>query len=273
MGAIDNMTEIEAMAKSIVASQSFEYKTFSEAKAVIYNSDKSKNYVYDRLSLCMYKHSLDAGDYNSLGKEIRQLFNTRDSETKKARIEYAVLFHYAKLYPHLQTSVIEKKIRPDFIMTTGKEKCGIEVTELTTPHHKLLDRIASDNFGRGLTADEIKGQAKAKHGKKFSSYLYWQLENTAVIGSGEINVDAEKAIYVQEILKKYALYKSEMCHYDQFIILCNAQHSICVTSPDDADDIWNALKLNHFEHRFTVAILATTNSGALCCYNNSFSSE
>lgn len=52
-----------------------------------------------------------------------------------------------------------------------------------------------------------------------------------------------------------------MSLYDEFIVLCNAQHTICINDKSDSDEIVELIKMRVPDiHGFTLCILRESNS-------------
>lgn len=262
---------LKSLAQKILKSQSFSFSTFAEAKKALYlkcSSEKIK-YVYDRLSLCVYRHNLSGKDFSILSSALSTGFHERDSEQQKRRLEYGTLFHYYQFHKEFKNAEIAMNLHPDFVLTINNRNIGIEITELTTPKDKVLARIATENFGKGLRAQVIHKNATAKHGIKANYYEYMQVGDTVAVGIGSFDVNRKKELFAEQIFGKYKKYAEVSKQYDDFIILCNAQHGICITSRYDAEDVFNQVAESG-ARGCQVVILADNESGNPFCYERRF---
>lgn len=69
------------------------------------------------------------------------------------------------------------------------------------------------------------------------AYSYWNLGNATAIGRNNINASEEKAFYAQEITKKFKLYEEKLREFDEFIVLCDAQRSVVLSTEEDLDEV------------------------------------
>ena len=259
--------EIENIANEILMKHSFSFASFEEAKEMI--SFRGGQYCFDKLSLCVYSHDLIPDDYSKLGRVLTSGYAERfDREAEKTRQEYATLFHLIAIHGQYADMEISKKVRPDFELS-GYEKIGVEVTELTTPQDRVLATISRQNFGRGKSAEEIREHAIKKHGAKANDYQYLDLEGTIAVGTELFDVLQKHKQYADEIIKKFNLYKEAFHLYDKFVILCDGQGAMCLTTEEDSKEIL-ALAKNKVPDMqgFTVHILRTDGSGK--CMLDSF---
>ena len=158
-------------------------------------------------------------------------------ETQKARLEYDALFRMITVSGRYNEMRIIKQIQPDFVLEAGNEKIGVEVTEFTTPQDKVMNVISKKNFGMGKTIDVIKKDAIKEHGSKASEYEYFQLDATNVVGRPMFNVVEQHKWYAREVVKKFEIYKGSFAQYSEFVILCDGQHSMCLSSKYDSEAI------------------------------------
>jgi hypothetical protein len=255
------------MAQDVVARQSFEHTSFIEAKDCVCHKNicRNKYIVYDRLSFWVYEHNLSSTEFYQFGKELKSLYIPPTNEYDKCRLEYGVLFRYYHFFnPTFANYNITKNERPDFILRNGKYSIGIEVTQLTTPYEQVMGKISSLSEN-GISADELKMQAENKHGRKAEKYRYYEIGDSASVGTETLRPDTIREMFVAQIIEKYEKYKNEIQNFDKFIILCDANQGITLTSEEEADEIHNMLNLKLFNKSFRVAIL--------WCNNQLFCSE
>lgn len=232
---------IIALAEKIIKQQSFQYKTFDEARTVLEMDGRMCE--FDRLSLRIYSHNLLSNEYNVLCKQMRLKHDSKFSrEDQKAISEYGILLDYLQLKSMYSSMEISKQIRPDFHLRDASSHIGIEVTELTTEEDSVLKSIAKQNFGIGLTAKEIQENAIKKHGEKAKKYYYYDLGDTTAIGSGIFDCFNKKEKYAAEIIKKCNLYRDMFNYFNLFIILCDAREPVSVTHEIDSDEIIQIVK-------------------------------
>lgn len=235
---------LNKLASKIIEQHSFQFSSFPAAKSVItIPGTNPVEYIFDRLSLCIYSHNLDRESYCYLGKQLTKQFEIKYCrEDLKRRYEYGVLFHFMSACPEYLSMKITKKDRPDFCLS---ENCsiGIEITELTTETDSVMQTIVKQNFGKRKSAAEVKQNAISRHGAKAKAYSYYDFGNTVAIDTGTFDVSVKKRVYVAEVIKKCTSYKNMISSYDQFIILCDAQHTICVNDKYDSDEIANIVRM------------------------------
>lgn len=233
---------LDQIVDTILNEHHYGYRNFEEAKHTITIQTPPIQFVYDRLSLYIYHHNLSKEGYDYVRKHLCTYFDSADHrEDYKASCEYNILLHLHFLSSICAGSSISKETRPDFILS-GAKRIGIEVTELTTPFDSIQEAICKANFGQGKTANEIHASALQKHGQKANTYTYQTICGSAVIGSGLQDINANKDIYRDEIIKKWNLYANMIPQFDQFIILCDGRSPIGITSHWDADDIMDRVR-------------------------------
>ncbi len=248
---------LDQLALEILKQHSFDFTSFPAAKAAsTITGDFPIKYVYDRLSLCIYSHNIDFESYSYLGRQLTEQYEAiHNREELKRRIEYGILFHFMMDYPEFENMSISKEERPDFILTNTKT-IGIEITEFTTEEDSVLYKISKQNYGHGKSAAEIKQNALKMHGPKAKKYTFNDHKGTTIISSGTFNVLVKKRIYANEVIKKYDSYRETMKSFDEFIILCDAQHTICISNKMDSDEVAEIVRENRPDAQdFTLAIL------------------
>lgn len=248
---------LDSLADVIVSNHGFSFRTFQESVMTVNMIEApGLKLTYDRLSLRVYSHNLDETDYSYLVHQIRKRYwgnKTRDEE--KIRSEYDVLLDFMSQSPRWNAFEIRKETRPDFVLT-GKQCIGIEVTECTTESDSVLKAISNQNYGKGKTPEEMHRDALIRHGAKADNYSYREIAGKAVIGSGLFDVRKKKCAYANEIIKKYRKYSNHFLEYDEFIVLCDARYTICITEQEDAEEVIELAKEGCSEMRgFAVCII------------------
>jgi hypothetical protein len=248
---------LDSLADVIVSNHSFSFRTFQESVMTVNMIEApGLKLTYDRLSLRVYSHNLDEADYSYLVYQIRKRYwgnKTRDED--KIRSEYDVLFDFMSQSPRWNAFEIRKETRPDFVLT-GKQCIGIEVTECTTESDSVLKAISNQNSGKGKTPEEMHRDALIRHGAKADNYSYREIAGKAVIGSGLFDVRKKKYAYANEIIKKYRKYSNHFWEYDEFIVICDARYTICITEQEDAEEVIELAKEGCSEMRgFAVCII------------------
>lgn len=253
---------IDELANEIMKQHSFQCDSFPDAKVTI--KICNAEYMFDKLSMCVYSHNLDEEDYSYLRRQLIKRYDAEHNrDDHKIRTEYVVLFNFMSVTPEYLDMTISKTTRPDFVLY-GIKKIGVEVTEFTTQEDSVLNAISRQNFGLGKTVKEIKNNAIKRHGKKANNYTYHNLDSTAGIDSGIFDVGAKKIIYANIIKKKYDLYHEMFTDFDEFILLCDARYSICVTDKGDSDDVIKLVREKQPNiHGFSLCVLRENADGVL----------
>lgn len=253
---------LDSLVEMILQNHSFNFQTFDEAKQTISMDNGAIQYTYDRLSLTVYSHSLTKEEYSYLARKMRSGYDLRFTrEDRKRREEYGVLLSFLSLNNEFSEYSIQKEVRPDFVLS-GQQRIGVEVTEFTTQTDSVLAAICNQNFGKGLSANDIKSNAIRRHGQKAKNYDYHEIKGTVSIGAGLQDIKQSKEMYADEVITKFEKYKTEFSRYDKFIILCDARMVIGVTSEWDAKDVIEIAKRKNSITNCTVCILYYDN---LCC--------
>ena len=243
----------------IISAHSFSYKTLADAKIEVHIGDLE--YCFDALSLCFYYHNLTDRDFSNLCPKLSNYYEThKSSDEQKQRREAAILFHYLRdVSCPYSTYEITRTLRPDYVLS-GEKTIGVEIVELTTEYDKVLQRISAQNFGKGLSIEEIQKNAFAVHGAKAKDYIYEEIGGAVAIGSRPFNITQKKRHFSEQINGKRRKYEESIDDYDTFIILCNAQYQIEVTSEYDvAEIIQYASEMHTSAKKVTVVILWAQN--------------
>lgn len=258
---------IENIADKMVENQSFKLISFNEARATIEQPFRTKtlSITYDRLSLCIYEHNLTRRQYRELGNSLRKWLESHNSEEKKARIEYGILFHYILLHPELGSAHISKEVRPDFIIEAEGKTIGIEVTRLEKESDNIMTHIISNYVKPGLKANEILAMAFKHHGYKAYEYELLEFDNNVVAIRHIERMLISTFEFVDMIGKKIEKYKTIAQNFDKFIILCNAQHGITITTEKDALNLIEDAIEKFSDHNMNIAILYYSSNRGLQC--------
>lgn len=84
-----------------------------------------------------------------------------------------LLINYLLATNQYRDFVIEKTIRPDFLLRKGDVCIGVEITELTTQTLKVLGQINRKYNNSEFNCEEVKRLAIKEHGKKAEEYEYY----------------------------------------------------------------------------------------------------
>ena len=172
---------VDNLAEQIMKLHSFSYSSLLDAKKTV--KVAGLEYCFDALSLCYYYHNLSETQFNYLGKKLTRYYESHCSnDEQKERLERACLFQYLfQESCNYKDYTILKKVRPDFILE-GQKKIGIEVVTLTTPYNKIYGKIVGHNIGKGKNINQIKEDARQKHGGKADDYQYYSVGDGVIIG-------------------------------------------------------------------------------------------
>jgi len=261
-------TDMQNFVEQYGKRQSFSYNSFSEARDRL---EFGEYFIeFDRFSLLFYCHNMPKDVYLDFLRLSKCLFDNRNIEDKKRRIEYARLFYYVRNHEELYEATIIKAERPDFILIFKGMRIGIEVTELTTESDKLMERISKDYSKKGLSAEELRTRAIDQHGARAKAFTYASdtMHNISLIGSGTLIIESVEKHYCKQILRKVEKYRQSIKEFDRFIILCDAQLGIVINKKEDAQRIFNQLNI---QEKILVSILSVENySSEVVCYEQNY---
>ena len=247
---MNDNASLSKLYSNIINLHSFSYKSLSEAKKEIL-IDKYK-YCFDALSLCTYHHNLKPLEYQKLGRMLDEYYMHADPETKKERLERAVLFHFVQLSERdLRSYNISKTKRPDFILK-GTQTIGVEVVKLTDEYESILEKIVSDSACE-IEASIVKEKAIKKHGSKAEKYEYRNIQDRIAVGTGVLDLNEKKKGFVIQIIRKIEKYRNMFNSFDEFIVLCDAQSGIGITNKSEIDEIIECVK-NYFSDKMLILI-------------------
>lgn len=204
----------QELAQKMIALHNFSYASLADAKKTV--RFVGFEHCFDALSLCEYSSTLNAEQILKLGQYRNENINKLDSEKRKCRGEYEVLFHFLQLssYPY-RDFLIRKEVRPDFVLE-GSTKVGIEVLEFTTSQFAIMKNIANRNFGKGKTAEEIHRAAREKHGKNAEQFDYLNLGGvTAVSPKGLTDEDQKMQKFSEALFTKWQKYEEMISGFDE----------------------------------------------------------
>jgi hypothetical protein len=259
------MNAISVLADKMISSQSFDYESFDEAKAIaeVKEQNKSLFIEYDRLSLCVYAHNLSNVQYWRTGQYLNKWLKTHDNDNQKLRIEYGIFFHYALLRPEFLNAQIKKNLHPDFIARLNGKTIGIEVTRLEKECDNLATKILHDIYKPGMKPNEVLELAFKKHGFKAKKYQILECGN--VLGIQHIDdMLITRDAFVSMITRKIDKYETRADQFDTLIILCSAQHGITITSEEDASNLIRETIENRPSTKLKFAVLYCSQSSMAC---------
>lgn len=232
---------IRKLALKMIALHNFPYVSLADAKKTVHFG--RFEHCFDALSFCEYSSTLNRRQKSILGQYLNEHLNKLESDRRKCRDEYEVLFHFLQLfsYPYREFRIM-KEVRPDFVLE-GSTKVGIEVLEFTTAQFAIMKNIANRNFGKGKTAEEIHRAAREKHGEKAEQFNFLDMGGVPAISpKGLTDVDQIMQKFSADVYTKWQKYKDMISDFDDFIVLCDARH-MPVTDKEDCDSIMELLEL------------------------------
>jgi hypothetical protein len=261
------MNIIACLAERILESQSFEYNSFNDAIAIVEHPFRTKTLriKYDRFSLNIYNHNLTSKQYWTLGKSLNKWLDSHNSEAQKKRIEYGILKQYALVHPEFLQARVEKAERPDFVLELDGQTIGIEVTRLERESDSIMTKIISEYNKPGMRANEILDIAFKKHGCKAKEYRLLEFEEGAIAIQHVDNMLISSDVFVDQIIRKIEKYRLLAPKFDKFIILCNAQKGITITSENDALNMINDILGKSPDFKVNIAIMYLTAGNELQC--------
>lgn len=261
------MDIVSIFAQRMIESQSFSYMSFSEAKYTIEleEEDKKLFITYDRLSLHIYAHNLTPLQYRMLDEPLRAWLDSHSNEDNKKRIEYGILLQYAELHSAYHFAKITKCERPDFHIEMNGESIGIEVTRLEKESDNISSKILNDSYKKGMKANEVIRNAFKKHGYKALEYRVLELKDDAIAIQHIDNMLITNDRFVELIGKKIEKYRDTVRNFNRFIVLCNAQHGITITSDTDARNLIDDTIKTFAKPNMNIAVLFETQSNKLQC--------
>ena len=266
------MDIISSLADKMVKGQSFDFKSFNDAKETIVDiyEDKELYIIYDRLSLLIYSHNLTPHQFRMLDMPLKTWLKSHNNEDQKLRIEYGILLQYALLFPEYQHAQITKSLQPDFIVTLGGKTIGIEVTRLEKETDSVMSKILFDIYKPGMKPNEVMDLAFKKHGYKALEYEVTEAQKDVLAIQHIDNMLITNEAFVDIIGKKITKYRDKALEFDEFLILCNAQHGITITSASNANNLLNDTFKVYSKPNMNIAVLFLSQNNTLECveYNS-----
>lgn len=260
------MVDIQTLAHSINELQSFEYESFGKAKYdLVYGDAKI---VVDRITLYFYNHTLSPEVYSELSSKLQNEFEEAHTrEELKERKEYLSLLKFFEAAKISHDTKIKKQERPDFVISVGDKRVGVEVTSLSSKDDNQLKTIAKKNFGKGMSAEDLKNAAYENYKSASQRFCYWEINGSSCIGRPMFNIEDDKREFASTIIKKYHKYNRDFEDFDCFIVLCDAMETITVTDEHDADEIINiAFSEEPQMHGFDIAIMYEDDNGRIALH-------
>lgn len=269
MTEICSMNSVDQIADTMVNQHSFDYCSFTEARHCLVSDLGSIE--FDRFTLCIYQTTLSPENYSQLISLLKKKMSMFRKAAAQERSEYVVLLRYFEIMGIPDTVNISKKEQPDFVCIIDGVSVGIEITRMEQELTAIMDKIVVNNFGRGLTANEIKNSAKKKFGDKADLYCYTDLQTTtkgvcAIYPNGISDINKAKVDYAAIIDSKLDKYKVICQDYEKFIILCDGMQRIAITDEKDAGDII-ALVQNPIPSRIQIDILYDNSNAERSIYH------
>ena len=231
---------LENFAKLLVAEQSFAPCTYSDL--ICYAKFGDSDFEYNRATLRIIPSNMDEEFTSKLlgfiknhlkNKFKRQMYQTYD--------EYRSLCSYLELCPELQHLKIIKGESPDFVLENGYDKIGIEITQFTLQIEEATQKTLNQYKGEAYTTATLKDFAQRKFRTSMSKMFFPTILGKATVGGTWTSDDATKPF--ADLIKKKIdkLLKQQECYHD-YIILCDARHSVCITVESDLERIIEELQ-------------------------------
>lgn len=228
-------------------------KKLAEMMAAMYKSERvftlaesrkrveyqGKFVEFDSGSLYVYKHNLDRFQWATLGGELRNLV-VINKEERKERLERIILINYLLATNRYRDFVIEKTVRPDFLLRKGDVCIGVEITELTNQTFKVLDRINCKYSNVRISCDEVKRLAIEEHGEKAKGYNYYECCSTVRVGSDAFRVNDSRRLLSTIIDAKLRKYEGMAKELTKMIVVC-ATPGIEITEKWEIDSVFDAV--------------------------------
>lgn len=246
-GSIRSESELELLADLLKKSFSFDYKTIDHARkterAGIYS------YEFDATTLLPYDCNLN----DSEGKRLDELMNPfyrkmrdDDRDVYKELCERRTLLYFLLSAPELyRNSTIEKRVRPDFILT-GERRIGIEITKLTTQYDEGMLTLANQIHENGLRQDEeVKKHIECYHRRIKDRVALLHIAGKPHVSSDFHPLDIKRKHFAEEIKTKHDKYKDDIAQFDEFIILGDAASGsgLEISEKEDVQEVIDCLLL------------------------------
>lgn len=192
---------------------------------------------FDSGSFFSYRHNLDCSQWATLGGELRNIV-VLNKEERKERLERIILIKYLLATNQYRDFVIEKTIRPDFLLRKGDVCIGVEITELTNQTLKVLDQINRKYNNSEFNCEEVKRLAIKEHGKKAEEYEYYAYGDGVMVGSGVFDVGASRLSLIDIIDTKLEKYEKMAKELSKMIVVC-ATPGIEITQKWEVESVFD----------------------------------
>ena len=259
---------LDILIEAILAQQSFDYPNFEEAqKQFEIAGAVGKCITVDRITLYIYDSNLERHDLSYVGARLDERYKVRcNCEDKKKRDEYYSLLRFLLKEQSLWGYAIRKEERPDFVLTDGIKKIGIEVTEFTGKKDRVLREIIGYARLGIKTECELQKRARQKYRGAADEYIYRNANGVLSVSRRVYGMAAGINRYANLVISKYRKYQSKFAEYDEFIILCDARNCLEVTERRDSERVISLAK-EQIENRLggcTVCILRVDENSRMC---------
>lgn len=259
---------LQSIANELIASQSFDFPSFAEAKTELNFSidGVSHQICYDRLSLHFYRYDLSIRDFFTLGKLLELWLQEHSNEDRKKREEYGILLRYTLCFPELAEAKIQKREQPDFVLTYPNEKTiGIEVTRFIRAMDNIVNQILRKYSDSKLSLPEIDRLIKKEHGQKASNIKVKRFVGNALWCYDQSGFLLSNKPFIETANKKLKKYHEIANDFDDFILLCDATQGINITTNWNADDLMQEIEtLDSYSRNIRVVILYQGENNQLC---------
>ena len=215
--------DLKLLAEKLKDGFSFSHNTIADARKTI--NAGIYTFVYDATTFLPYHNNLNYAEGRKLDSFLVPFYRTmkENREVYKELCERRILFRFLVCAPEqYQNCVIEKSVRPDFILY-GENKIGIEITELTTPYDKIFTTLTRQIHENNLSSDEeIRNHIKRYYKKIENRVEIEELDGNTGISTDVQLIDTKRIHFAEEIKWKYEKYKDEIGEFNEFIILGDA---------------------------------------------------
>lgn len=251
------MTVFEKISDKLIASQSFDFDNFKNARVLKMFGDYQIE--YDRITLCIYKSNLNVEEFDELSKLLKNKIKAFEKEKLKQRNESVALLHYME-YINDTTTKFSKAVRPDFILNLYDKKVGIEITRFITKEDAVIHRIMDSDYSNSCqSSEELREESIRRHGKTAEQFNYYKTGKIRGIGGAVFMPEKRHKTFADKVIIKYKKYKNSIKDFDEFIILCDADDDMSITCLGDLSEIEELIKKEKFECHFKVVIFSLIN--------------
>lgn len=258
---------LDILIEAILAQQSFDYPNFEEAQKQfeIAGAD-GKCITVDRITLYIYDSNLERHDLSYVGARLDERYKVGcNCEDKKKRDEYYSLLRFLLKEQSLWGYAIRKEERPDFVLTDGIKRIGIEVTEFTTKQDSILREIIGHASLGIKTECELQKIAHQKYRGAADEYIYRNRNGSLAVSRRVYGMATGINHYASVVVNKYKKYQAEFYEYDEFIVLCDARNCLEVTERREAERVIGQTKLKESSSGgCTVCIMRVDENSRIC---------